>query len=31
MKKDLGKNFAKNTSDYFKDKKMLLIYDNTDF
>ena len=30
MKKDLGKDFAKNTSDYFKGKKMLIIYDNAD-
>lgn len=31
MKKALGKDFAKNTSDYFKGKKMLIIYDNADF
>lgn len=30
MKKALGKDFAKNTSDYFKGKKMLIIFDNAD-
>ena len=30
MKKALGKDFAKNTTDYFKSKKMLIIYDDAD-
>lgn len=31
MKKELGKDFAKNTTDYFKGKKMLIIFDNSEF